>query len=333
MKVLITGGTGFIGRHIARRVVDAGHRLCALVRSDSHPSGMPKGTELAVGDVVDVATFKRAADGCDAVLHTAALVKTWVPDRSRFEAVNVAGLRNALAVSEAAGARLIYTSSFIALGPAGPEPGDENTLHPGEFRNDYERSKTRADQIARSAIAEGRDVVILYPGVVYGPGELTEGNLVVRMVLDHLEGSMPGIVGPGDRLWSYSFVDDVADGHLAALERGRPGERFVLGGENATLVDFFQTLEGLTGVPPPRRHIPYSIANVLGRALRFRADVTGRAPVFTDETIAVFRHHWAYSSSKAEAELGYRSRTLEAGLRETVDWLEESGLGPERSRP
>jgi len=167
---------------------------------------------------------------------------------------------------------------------------------------------------------------MLYPGVIYGPGDLTDGNIVVRLIIDHLRGKLPGIVGPGDRLWSYSFVDDVAGAHVAALERGRSGERYCLCGENATLTQVFATVAELTGVPPPTRHIPYSLAWVLGYAAYLWAELTGHPPALTHETTRVFREDWAYTSAKAERELGYRPRSLRAGLESTVAWLKETGV-------
>ena len=204
----------------------------------------------------------------------AALVKIWVPDPERFEAVNVGGLVNALAAARAAGARLVYTSSFMALGPSGAGALDAERPHPGPpFRNLYERTKARADALAREAAAAGQDVVTLYPGVIYGPGDMTEGNIVARMIADHLNGRLPALVGPGDRRWSYAFVEDVAEGHALALEKGRAGDRFVLGGENATLARVFDLVREIAGVPPPR--LPDPLRRRLGH--RAGAVAVGRA--------------------------------------------------------
>jgi farnesol dehydrogenase len=327
MKVLLVGGTGFLGKNVARRLQARGHELRILAREASDLSGLPAEAEIVRGDVTDPDSLKRGAEGCGAVFHMAALVKMWVPDRARFDAVNVGGLRNALAAAQGAGARLVYTSSFIAIGPAGPTPADETRVHPGDhYRNDYERTKALADGIAREAAAAGADVVMLYPGVVYGPGDLTDGNLVVKMVVDHLHGRFPGIIGPGDRLWSYSFVEDVADGHVAALEKGRKGERYFLSGDNVAMNDFFETLRAVTGVAPPRRHIPYGVASALGWSLWAWAELTGHPPLLTHEVVGVFKEHWAYASAKAERELGYRPLSLEEGLGRTVEWLREKGL-------
>ena len=321
MKVLLTGGTGFLGKNVARALVARGHEVRLLARAGSDLTGLPA-VEVVPGDVCDEAALGRAAAGCGAVLHLAALVKMWVPEREEFERVNVDGLRGALAAAESAGARLVYTSSFMALGPTTAAPADETQVHPGRsFRNDYERTKARADELARAAAAAGRDVVLLYPGVVYGPGDRTAGNIVVNMIADHLRGAFPGIIGPGDRLWSYSFVHDVAAAHVTALERGRAGERYLLAGENVTMNELFRRLAEVAGVPAPRRHIPYAAASALGWMLYAWAELTGLPPLLTHEVVGVFREHWAYDSAKAGRELDYHVTPLGEGLRRTVEWL------------
>ena len=321
MKVLLTGGTGFLGKNVARALVARGHEVRLLAREGSNLAGLPAG-DIVRGDVCDAASLRRAAEGCQAILHMAALVKMWVPEREVFDRVNVEGLRAALAASEAVGARLVYTSSFMAMGPTGAQPADESQIHPGHsFRNDYERTKAHADVVAREAAAAGRDVVLLYPGVVYGPGDRTAGNIVVNMIADHLRGRFPGIIGPGDRLWSYAFVEDVAAGHVDALEKGRAGERYLLAGENVSMNDFFRLLAEASGVPAPRLHIPYAAAGALGWALYAWAELTGMEPLLTHEVVGVFREHWSYTSAKAQRDLGYRTTSLRDGLRRTLDWL------------
>ncbi|PYQ43830.1 MAG: hypothetical protein DMF77_08620 [Acidobacteria bacterium] len=321
MKVLLTGGTGFLGKNVARALVARGYEVRLLARAGSNLAGLPAG-DIVRGDVCDAASLRRAAEGCQAILHMAALVKMWVPEREVFDRVNVEGLRAALAASEAVGARLVYTSSFMAIGPTGAPPADESQIHPGHsFRNDYERTKAHADVIAREAAAAGRDVVLLYPGVVYGPGDRTAGNIVVNMIADHLRGRFPGIIGPGDRLWSYAFVDDVAAGHVDALEKGRAGERYLLAGENVSMNDFFRLLGEASGVPAPRLHIPYAAAGALGWMLYAWAELTGMEPLLTHEVVGVFREHWSYTSAKAQRDLGYRTTPLRDGLRRTLDWL------------
>jgi farnesol dehydrogenase len=326
MRVLLTGATGFLGRSVARQLAGRGHELRVLARAESRRDGLPAGVELATGDVTDAASMCEAARGCAAVVHMAALVKIWVSDPARFAAVNEGGVANAVAAARETGARLVYTSSFMALGPSGDGLLDAGRPHPGPpFRNEYERTKAEADALARRAAGEGADVVILYPGVIYGPGEMTEGNIVARLVADHLSGRLPALVGPGDRRWSYAFVEDVAEGHALALEKGRAGERYVLGGENATLGELFALVERETGKAPPRLRLPYALAAAVGRLQWLWAEATGHPPRLTHGEVGVFRESWACDSSLAEERLGYRPRPLEQGLRETIAWLRREG--------
>jgi farnesol dehydrogenase len=220
----------------------------------------------------------------------------------------------------------------MALGPSGAGALDAERPHCGPpFRNLYERTKARADALAREAVAGGQDVVTLYPGVVYGPGDMTEGNIVVRMIADHLNGRLPALVGPGDRRWSYAFVEDVAEGHALALEKGLSGGRFVLGGENATLARVFDLVREIAGVPPPRHRIPYDVASAIGRAQWLWAETTGHPPQLTHGEVGVFREEWACDSTRAEREIGYEWRPLAEGLRETVRWLRAQGRVPSES--
>jgi farnesol dehydrogenase len=325
MKVLVTGGTGFLGKSVVRALVASSHTVRLLVRETSNLVGL-EGMDRAVGDVTDQGSLARAALGCDAIVHTAALVKVWVRDETAFDRVNVGGLRNVLAVAASSGTRVVYTSSFIALGPSRGVPRDEVDGHPGPpYRNAYERTKAEADRVARDAARSGQDVVTLYPGVVYGPGDLTEGNIVVRMLLDHLAGRLPGLIGGGTRLWSYAFVEDVARGHVLALERGRPGQGYLLAGENAALKQTFALAAPLLGKEPPRLSIPYPVATSLGWLCWAWAELTGLPPLLTHEVVGVFREDWAYTSAKAEGELGYRVRSLQEGLEATAAWLRSTG--------
>lgn len=322
MKIFLTGGTGFLGKRVAGRLAEAGHQVRALVRPRPRPVAMPPGVETVPGDVLDASTLDAGAQGAEAIVHCAALVKMWMPDRSQFDRVNVGGLLNVLAAAERCGAgRVLYTSSFIALGPTDGRVADESQQHaPTGHHNDYERTKARADIEARAAAARGFPIVTLYPGVIYGPGEMTDGSLMTRTIRDFMRRRVP-YLGSGDQTLCLAFIDDVVEGHLQALERGRPGRGYILGGENADYHRLFGLLSRLTGVAPPRLHVPFWTMALAGRALRWGARLTGAEPPITDEVVAIYRHDWAYSSARALDELGYRITPLEEGLRRTVDWL------------
>ncbi len=334
MRLLVTGGTGFLGRALAQRLAGsgAGHDLALLARPTSDRGGFPAGVEWVAGDVTDRASLERACAGRDAVVHAAALVKILAPGRD-FDRVNVEGLDHLLAAAAAAGAgHVVYVSSFMAFGPTEALPGGaaDETTEPAErrFINHYERTKTRADRRARRAIAAGAPLSVVYPGVIYGPGPLTEGNIVARHLLDLAAGRLPGLLGSPERRWNYAYVDDVADGVARVVERGEPGRRWVLGGENVTQGRFYDLVEEVGGITFPRRRIPDPLARAAGLVMREAARWTGRTPRLTPDLVEIYRHDWALDSSRAAAELGWRGRGLEAGLGDTVAWLREGGRWP-----
>jgi NAD+-dependent farnesol dehydrogenase len=329
MKVLVTGGTGFLGRRIVSELAPR-HELRLLVRPKASRERFPAGVEFAPGDVTDRASLDKAMAGCDAVIHAAALVKILAPP-SEFDRINLGGIENILRAAEEAGTvgKVVYVSSFIALGPTENGPGrtlDESAeIQDREWINDYERTKALADRRARRAIAEGAPLNVVYPGVIYGPGEMTEGNIVVRHVLDLIRRKLPALIGSPDRRWNYVFVDDVARGVGLVLEKGGPGRRYVLGGENVTLGHFYGLVERLTGVPVPKRRMPDGLAKAAGALQKGFASLTGGTPQLTPDLVEIYRHDWSYHSDRAERELGYTWRTLEQGLGQTLAWLKESG--------
>jgi farnesol dehydrogenase len=306
MRVLITGATGYLGRSLVAAFQASGHSTVAFSRHAS-ASGVPG--ETLDGDVRDAAALARAADGCDALCHSAALVSVWRKRREDFDDVNVGGLQNALDAARAAGIRrVVYTSSFLALPPSGAST-------PGRW-NDYQRTKVQADGLAARAVADGAPLIRVYPGVIYGPGPLTAGNAIGTMVSDHLRGRLPGIVGAG-RTWSYAWVADVARGHVAALERGRPGGRYRLGGENHPQMRVFELVRDLTGRALPRR-LPAWLARSVGAFEELKANVTGRPPLLTVGTVKVLTKDWAMDSRLAVDELGYSITPLEDGIARVV---------------
>jgi farnesol dehydrogenase len=261
------------------------------------------------GDIRDTRAVTAAAAGMDAIVHTAALVAVWRKDPAEFDAVNVGGLQSVLAAARANGVpRIVYTSSFLALPPA-------NTPQP-LTANHYQRTKVAARDVARRAAADGLPVVTLYPGVVYGPGPATEGNLVGRLMHDQLRGKLPVIIGP-EHTWSFAFVDDVADAHVAAVTHASPAREYAVGGVNAPQGSIYAFVRDRRhrAIPP---RIPYGLATAGAAACEALAAITGRAPLLTRGVVEIFRHDWPLDSAGAQRDLGLRVTPLTDGLERTL---------------
>lgn len=319
MISLVTGGTGYFGSLLVKALLARGDEVRVLHRHTSDTKSLPGEVTLHEGDILKPETLERAAQGCDRIFHSAALVKMWVRDRSLFDRINVEGTANISCVAHKLGCRLIYTSSFFALGPTGREPVDETHQHPTPgFCTDYERTKTLAHRVVVEKIQQGLDAVILYPGLIYGPGPMTEGNYITGMARDMIRRRLPGIPGDGQQVWTFSYIEDVVSGHLAAADKGNSGSDYILGGPCATVNETFELLGRLLGVKPPRLHVPITMLKGFGWISEGVAHLTGVAPQVTRGVADVYRYNWAYDSSRAVRELGYQIRPLEEGLSEVA---------------
>jgi nucleoside-diphosphate-sugar epimerase len=306
MRVLVTGGTGYLGAAIVRALHARGHLPVVFARRAT-AARLPG---IAYdGDVRDRQALQLAASRAGAIIHAAALVSIWRQDPREFDDVNVGGLVNVLDVARTRGIpRIVYTSSFMALPPAG-------ATQPLEA-NDYQRTKVRALEVARAALAGGAPLVITLPGVVYGPGPDTEGNLVGRLIHDHLRRRLPGLVGAHNP-WSYAYVDEVADAHVEAIERASALGEYVLGGENAPQIRLFEILRDLTGRSLPRR-LPFALADAIAAAYEMRARWLRRPPRLTRGAVDIFRCDWSLDSARSIAQLSYRIRPLPEGVKQLV---------------
>jgi NAD+-dependent farnesol dehydrogenase len=315
MKILVTGGTGYLGQAIVRAMHAAGHEVVLYARTAS-ASGLP--CAAADGDIRDGERLFAAASGCEAIVHGAALVSTWARRSRDFDDVNVGGLARVLDTARRRSvSRVVYISSFLALPAAG--------LADAPQWNDYQRTKAAGNILADDAARHGAPLVRMYPGVIYGPGASTQGNLVGAMVADHLKGRLPGIIG-ADRIWSFSYVDDIAAAHVAAVERGVPGARYLLGGENEPQMRVFDIVRALTGRRLPRR-IPGWAASPAALGYELMASWFGRPPLVTTGTLEILLRDWPLGHAQATDELGYRVTPLEDGVGRMVKALQAASGG------
>jgi nucleoside-diphosphate-sugar epimerase len=306
LRVLITGGTGYLGCAIVRAAAARGHEPIVFARRAT-ASGLP-GTSID-GDIRDRAAVRRAAADAEAICHTAALVSLWRPRAADFDDVNVGGVETILAVARELGiARVVYTSSFLALPPAGRNAALR--------ANDYQRTKADARDLVKRAAAAGAPVLSMVPGVIYGPGGASEGNLVGRLLHDYMRGTLPGLVG-ADRIWSFGYVEDVAAAHVSAVECGVVGAEYPLGGENVPQLRAFEIAARTLGKPLPRR-IPYAAARVVAAVEETRARLTRRMPLLTAGAVQIFRHDWPLNSARSVEELSYRITPLAEGICTTL---------------
>jgi farnesol dehydrogenase len=331
VRAFVTGGTGFFGGRLIARLVASGFEVVALARRPEADHRFPQGVRVVAGDVTDLASLERGMEGAQAVFHAAALVKRWAREARDFERVNIEGLGNVLKACSRSGVRkIIYTSSYIALGTSNGKIADEDhDPRPRIFHNDYERTKWAADRFARVKAREGEPIVILYPGVIYGVGRVTDGNIIAQVVKKALERRLPGTIGPGDRRQSFTWVDDAAQGHVLAFHKAEFGSRYILGGDNRTVRELLSLVEKASGVPATRRRIPYAVAGLVGKIQRFRAYLTGKDPELTDQEVRIYRHEWAYSSDRAIRDLGYAITPLEEGVPKLVSWLQSESAAVE----
>jgi farnesol dehydrogenase len=325
MNVLVTGATGFIGQHLVELLVQRGETVHALCRQDSFPEWLRQDSvKVFPGDILNARTLERAIEGCNRVFHLAAYARNWAKNPQTFHAVNVSGLKNILIAAQRASAkRVVFTSSSLTLGPSNGAPVDESVRRSVPAFTEYELSKCEAEKEVGRFAGEGLDVVIVNPTRVFGPGLMNEGNSVTRMINWYVNGKWRVMLGSGIALGNYAFVWDVALGHLLAMERGRPGERYILGGENIGYKEFFETIAKLSSRRFALFPTPTSLALVFSGIEELRAKISPHHPLITPGWVRAFASDWACTCRKAESELGYQITPLREALRYTIAWLNE----------
>jgi dihydroflavonol-4-reductase len=325
MKALVTGATGFVGAAVARALVREGWQVRALARKGSDRRNVERlPLEVVEGDLGDRPSLDRALEQCQALFHVAADYRLGALDPQPLYQTNVEGTRNILDASRNAGVtRVVYTSSVATVGiPRDGSPGNEDTpVGVSDMIGHYKRSKFLAEQVVREAAQSGMAVVIVNPSTPIGPGDI-KPTPTGQMVLDAAAGRMPAYVDTG---LNVVHVDDVANGHLLAFHRGRPGERYILGGKDMTLREILVEIARLVGRKPPRVRLPTGVVFPIACVAEVIARVTGRPGRITIEGVRMARKRMFFSSDKAQRELGYQWREPTEALRDAITWLREQG--------
>lgn len=324
-ECLVTGATGFVGSAVARALLRAGHPVRVLARPRGDRRNLAGlSVAIAEGDLADRGSLARAVAGCRYLFHVAADYRLWVPDPAPMFRANVAGTRDLMKAALAAGVeRIVHTSSVATLGLVPDGVADEETPSREEdMIGPYKRSKFQAEAVVRGLAAErGLPAVIVNPSTPLGPRDL-KPTPTGRLIVEAARGHVPGFVDTGLNL---AHVDDVAAGHLAAAERGRVGERYILGGENMTLAEILAEVARLVGRAPPRFKVPYALAYPLAIAAEMAARVSGREPFVTRDGVRMSRKRMYFASEKAARELGYSARPARAAIADALAWFRANG--------
>jgi nucleoside-diphosphate-sugar epimerase len=326
MKVFITGATGYIGHALTRELVRRKFEVVALVRSKEKAADLAAlGVELLTGDLSDHHTIAQGMQGAEVVFHLAAYARLWPEDENLYRDINVKGTETILDLAlKYKIKRVVFTSTASVHGPSAGSPVNEKTKRTAPFTNFYERTKAEAEQIARTYAARGLPVVIVNPTRVYGPGIESESNAISKLLQLYLQGKWRFIPGDGTRVGNYAFLNDVVAGHIGAMQKGRSGESYLLGGEDASYNRFFELVKQQSGIPRKLMHIPEKLLLIISRSITFGARITRSKPLITPEWAKKYLSDWSVSSQKAVQELGYTITPLQKGLHKTLRTLQKT---------
>ncbi|MFX1303861.1 MAG: NAD-dependent epimerase/dehydratase family protein [Promethearchaeota archaeon] len=335
VDILITGGTGFIGVHLVKRLQNLGHNLKLLIRESSNitPFDGLNHIEYITGDVRDYETLYKAAENVDLIYHLAAYTRMWAKDKKIIEDTNIEGTENIAKIALNNNKKLIYISSFIALGGTPPTPVDETHESEEGLFLEYAKTKFYARRIIKKFIEKGLNATIFYPGIIYGPGDF---NIFGQIILYLTAKKYLGCPGKGETLGNFVYLNDVVDGFISIIDKNDlKGEEFILGGVNIKFTDWLDLIAEIVGKKRKPRHFPMSIALMYGWLCELITKITKKAPFINKNpriifgpyinraTVKMINYNWVYSSKKAIEKLGYKITPLREGLEETIKWYKD----------
>ncbi len=332
MISLVTGATGFVGSAVARKLIAAGHRVRVLARAGSDRRNLADiDVEIATGSLSEPETLPAAVDGVEALFHVAADYRLWVPDEAAMYRTNVDGTIALMRAAQAAGVRrIVHTSSVATLGLVKGADADEATpVGLADMIGPYKRSKFLAEEGVKQLVREeGLPAIIVNPSTPIGPRDI-KPTPTGRLIVEAASGRMPAYVDTG---LNFAHVDDVAEGHLLAFERGRIGERYILGAENLSLAQVLGIVCPLAGLKPPWIRLPADLILPLAYGAEAVSRMTGREPFVTVDGVKLAKKLMFFRIDKARQELGYAPRPAKAGFADAVQWFEANGYILQRKR-
>jgi dihydroflavonol-4-reductase len=322
----ITGTSGFVGSAVARELLREGLGVRALVRRNSPRKNLDGlDIEIVEGDMRDQASMRQAVKGARYVFHVAADYRLWAPDPDEIIRANIEGTRSVMGAARDVGAeRIVYTSSVatLKLHEDGSPADESEPLNETEAIGAYKKSKIAAERLVERMVGDGLPAVIVNPSTPIGPRDV-KPTPTGRIIVEAAEGRMPAYVDTG---LNVVHVDDVAAGHIAALRRGRIGDRYILGGENMSLASLLGRIARSVGRSPPKIRVPRELIYPIAIGAEALARLTGKEPFVTLDGLRLAKYRMYFSSAKAERELGYRPRPTDEAIRDAIDWFRQAGM-------
>jgi nucleoside-diphosphate-sugar epimerase len=322
MKAFVTGGSGFIGQHVIKKLLARGYAVFALARSPESMAALQElGCTVVPGDITDTASMRNGMTGSDIVFHIAAWYKIGDPDWVRAEAINVGGTRKVLRLAYELGIpKIIYTSTIAVFGDTKGQLVDETYFKGGPFITEYDRTKWLAHyKVAIPLIEKGAPITIVLPGAVYGPGDTS----IVAQLMRQFYRGLPVLTGPETTL-TYAHVDDIAEGHLLAAEKGKPGESYILAGPAIPLGEMIDFWGHLTGKSAPLLRIPANLVKPFAPVMGTISNTLPLPEMYSKDSVNVLGTTYIARADKARAELGWTTRPLQTGMLETFAWIKET---------
>lgn len=323
MSIFITGGTGYIGAHLLKRLADSGEKIHVLVRSEKKATNI-KHPNVAIfeGDIMNKGSIRDAMQGCNKVYHLAAFAKVWAKDPKIYFDINVTATVNILEVAqELEVSKVIVTSTAGVYGASVSDDITETYVRDFDFFNEYESSKAISESRIKDFVIAGLDVSIVSPTRVYGPYLFGQPQSVTQLIHKYVKGNWRIIPGDGTKIGNYVFVDDVIDGHILAMKKGQKGHTYILGGENHDYNSFFKILAIESGIHRKMIKLPIGFQMLFSRIQLMKIPFGG-TPLITPKWIAKGKYDWKVDANKAINELGLKVTSLQDGVKKTIDWVE-----------